>query len=431
MNVLQWVRQNQLLAGVAVALAGVYVALAIVLPDAGYDKYFWVTWTQDIINHGLGSIYLNPEANNQPLVMWLLWLFGHLFHNADAVTYGNINWLKLFIIPFDLIALFMVARKLLKTGRNVWWIALLAINPAFWYNTLVWGQIDTVHTTLVLLALIAAERGRWDLTWLSYIIALNVKLQAIIFLPLVVLLTLRPMRLSGFNARWRIWAGLGALQAVTLAPFVLSGHIVQTLEALAGRAIGFYPVLSRNAYNIYYLMARDPFNTPDTNVALGISVRWWGMALFALAALMVLLPFALTIINRAFNNLSRNERLATLAQSAALITLAFFLFNTQMHERYLHPAILFSGLYWLMGGQWWPYAMLSVGYLLNLEGVMHYLYWIDERIFGLKIDHASLPIFEPNLVAALLCGCFIMASAAFYRTFMAYRNNANSYLHTT
>jgi Gpi18-like mannosyltransferase len=427
----EWMARNRILLPWVGLLLAVYAAVALWLPDAGYDKYFWVTWTRYLMQHGLAHVYEDPEVNNNPLVMWLLWLFGLLFDTPTDVTYGTINRLKLLVVPFDLVALFFLGRKLMKTGRNIWLGLIVLLNPAFWYDTLIWGQIDGIYTCLIMVALVAAERGRWDLAWLMTLLSINLKLQAIIFLPIMILMTIRPMRMSGFNARWRIWSGLAGVQALILAPFILSGTLHTVLGAMLHRTMGYYPVLSRNAYNIYYLMARDPFNTPDTNVALGIPVRWWGGALFVVATALVTMPLFLALFNRAFNNLRREERLATLFQTAALTSLAFFLFNTQMHERYMHPAILFSGVYALMTRQWWPYALISLGYILNLEGVMHFLDWVDIPFVDGKIVHEQLLVFHPKVVAAILCACFIAGASSFYRTFMAFRNNVDAEPHTT
>lgn len=427
----EWIVRNRSLLPWVGFLASLYVLVILFLPDAGYDKYFWVTWTRYIMQYGLAHVYEDPEVNNNPLVMWLLWVFSLLFDSPMDVTYGTVNRLKLLVMPFDLLALFFVGRKLMKTGRSIWLGLVVLLNPAFWYDTLIWGQIDGVHTCLIMVALVASERGRWDLAWLMTLLAVNLKLQAVIFVPIMILMTLRPMRMSGFNARWRIWSGLAGVQAIILAPFILSGTLQTVLGALLNRTMGYYPVLSRHAYNIYYLMAEDPFNTPDMNVALGIPVRWWGLTLFFIAAVLVTMPLFLALFNRAFNNLRREERLATLFQTAALTTLAFFLFNTQMHERYMHPAILFSGVYALMTRQWWPYALISLGYLLNLEGVMHFLDWVDVRHFGIDVVHERLLVFHPKVVAAILCACLIAGASGFYRTFMAFRNNVDAEPHST
>ena len=44
-----------------------------------------------------------------------------------------------------------------------------------------------------------------------------------------------------------------------------------------------------------------------------------------------------------------------------------------MHERYWHPAVLFLGSYALLSRRWWPFALTSVAYWLNLQTMFrHY-----------------------------------------------------------
>ncbi|MCB0754906.1 MAG: hypothetical protein KDB98_04895, partial [Flavobacteriales bacterium] len=62
-----------------------YLGFLFVLPDAGYDKYFWISWSQDILNNGLGNVYLNPEVDNHPLILYLLKVFSLFHHNAEEI----------------------------------------------------------------------------------------------------------------------------------------------------------------------------------------------------------------------------------------------------------------------------------------------------------------------------------------------------------
>ena len=59
--------------------------------------------------------------------------------------------------------------------------------------------------------------------------------------------------------------------------------------------------------------------------------------------------------------------------STLLFTLNFYFFNTEMHERYVHPVVLLSGLYCIIEGEYYLFIVLSIAYVLNLERVMNYL----------------------------------------------------------
>lgn len=58
-----------------------------------------------------------------------------------------------------------------------------------------------------------------------------------------------------------------------------------------------------------------------------------------------------------------------------LVALAFFFFNTQMHERYLQPSILFFGIAAVLRPKKIMiliYALVSLAFVLNLEKVIKY-----------------------------------------------------------
>ena len=50
-----------------------------------------------------------------------------------------------------------------------------------------------------------------------------------------------------------------------------------------------------------------------------------------------------------------------------LSILGFFFFNTQMHERYSHPAMLMAFLYGILNKNYWIYGITSIAYFLNME----------------------------------------------------------------
>ena len=145
---------------------------------------------------------------------------------------------------------------------------------------------------------------------------------------------------------------------------------------------------------------------------------------------MVLLPLFLAVNNGAFENLKRNERLGTIFQVAALVTIAFFMFNTQMHERYVHPAVLFSGLFMILTHRPIVYVLISIGYLLNMEAVMQYLRYFD-GLLGIQIDYAQWFIFWPEFIATLFLVAFLWGSFEFYRTFFSFKNNVEQEIITT
>jgi Gpi18-like mannosyltransferase len=404
-------------------LAGVFSLLLVLMPDAGFDKYFWITWTQQLLTDGLGSIYTNPEVNNHPLILYVLKLFSYFFTVPEHITYSSVNWLKAMVLPFDLLTLIVVVHILKRTGKPLWGVMVFFMNPAFWYNTVIWGQVDTIHTFFVLGALLFAERGLWRWAGVALLIAINFKLQAIIFTPLVLVFIMPFVRKRGWKAASMQLFILTGVQMLVFLPFWMAGKMPETLHALTTRSIDHFPVLSRNAYNFWHFVVNDPYDFPDSRRVLGIPLKIWGIAQFWAASAMVMMPMVLAVANGAFDNLRRSERLGTIFQVAALVTLAFFMFNTQMHERYVHPALLFSGLFALLTGRGMVFGLITAGYLLNMEAVMRYLRYFDERWLGFSIDYDRIFLFDPRFVATIFAVAFLFGAFEFYRTFFSFKTS--------
>jgi Gpi18-like mannosyltransferase len=414
-----------------IGLSGVQILFMFWLPDSGYDKYFWESWTKDIMINGLGSIYLNPGADNHPLNMHLLKLMSWFFSDPASVTATSVNWLKAIVLPFNLLSILLSVFLLKQNGFATSGVGWLILNPAFWYNTVIWGQLDVVFTFYAFLALILAERKYWKLAWLSFLVALNFKLQAIVIAPLLLILTYHSIKYDTWKGKFTGLLGLLLVQVTILSPFIFAGHLPETLSAVSGRSIGRYPVIARQAYNVWHFFFADPFNTPDSVKILQIPMKFWGLILFGLASAMNLSLLALAVANRAFENLLRWERLSVIFQVAALVYLAFFLFNTQMHERYVHPAILFSVVPFLIAKDRVVYLLVSFAYLLNMEAVMQMFGYYDQAILGFDVDYSRLLIFNPMFIAGIFLFSYIWGTVVHARQFLALKNSITETIVTT
>ncbi len=74
-----------------------------------------------------------------------------------------------------------------------------------------------------------------------------------------------------------------------------------------------------------------------------------------------------------------------------------------MHERYIHSAILFSGIYAIIASDYIVYLLLSIAYLLNLEKTLKFY----------KLDY-SLFIFNERLISILFLFAFIIGMYKLY-----------------
>lgn len=372
-----------------ILFACLYVGFIFWQPDSGYDKYFWMDWARDIAWNGLGSIYLNPEVNYHPFILYLLKIY-------TWIDFGNIpeeaiNGFKSIVILFDFATLALVVWLLDRWRKNLLWVLVLLLNPAFWYNTVVWGQTDTIYTFFAFASLVAVLNRQAGLGVILFLLAVNTKMQAIIFLPLLVLLIVKEQQ----KVDWfRMGIILVGIQLLVFLPFILAGNIVPSIKAITVASIDQYPVLSRNAFNLWYLMFDNPFYMPDGGL------KYLGLGNFILFYSLIVWQ----LITQFKNNLGIKDKYRLVMLSASLVTIIFFYFNTQMHERYVHSSILFLGVFGVLSGRWWVYALASLAYLANLESVMNFAKYY---ITSLTDNYTFNPMLVSMLFLLAIITCFV------------------------
>ena len=91
--------------------------------------------------------------------------------------------------------------------------------------------------------------------------------------------------------------------------------------------------------------------------------------------------------------------------STGLLCLFFFYFNSQMHERYAHPIIIFFFFYGVASGNYKLYILASIPYFLSLDKlfpdflpVVHYkIIWASKVIaiwYTLAVAYGSWLYFK-------------------------------------
>ncbi len=116
------------------------------------------------------SIYATSSANYPPLALLPLWVVGSLYRLA-VPDFADSDWLTAFIklpaVAADLLTVYIIYRLVAKrhSARRGAWMALLcaagyAFNPAVWYLSGWWGQLEALYALPMLLAVAAQAEGR-------------------------------------------------------------------------------------------------------------------------------------------------------------------------------------------------------------------------------------------------------------------------------
>jgi hypothetical protein len=223
---------------------------------------------------------------------------------------------------------------------------------------------------------------------------------------------LLPVMVKQFSLRKLLtWITIpAALQVLIVMPFLLAGDIERVWNVVKD-SVDKYPVVSMNAYNFWHWVTKgNQMEIRDNIRFLGITYKSWGMLMFYVTSFFALFPLFRSVISQLFCKEKQHITIDKMLIIASLIPMLFFFFNTQMHERYIHPAILFLAVYALMSKRYFPYIFGSIAYFLNLEGVLRYM----------QLKNYETAIFHPAIIAFLFFVCMV------YLFFQLYKINSVS-----
>ncbi len=391
---------------VAIAII-LFLFMAAIIPGFyGFasDTGCWKGWAEHIYKFGLKNAY-SSDTNYPPLYQYVLWLFGKMAGSLEA-TGTYIGYLRIFTLAADYWALWLVYRWIDRRVDYIYVLLCCMLNVGYIYNTIIFGQVDAIFAALSFAAFFYLERGKHILSAVLIILAINMKLQAIIFIPLWGLLLISSLHR---NHRWKdvafIIPAIVLTEALLLLPFYFGeGGLLPVWKAVAGLA-NTSPYTSMNAFNMWFWIVGNEAVRDDIRSLFGMTYYQIGLLSFCLASLIAMWP----VLKHTINTLSRRDTAPlsreTIWLTAALVTVSFFFFSTGMHERYSHAAFIFITAYSFYRRTFGLYALFTLAYLLNLDKVLH----------GLKIASYHTLIFDPNFIAALFAVCFIWAVFLLYR----------------
>ncbi len=254
---------------------------------------------------------------------------------------------------------------------------LVALNPALLFDTVIWGQSDSVLTFVTLLSIVAILGEQYEIAFGLAAIAVLVKPQGLMLLPVLGLWT---MLETNFATWIRSGVALIAVAIIGIAPFQI-GHEWNWILKLYTSTAAYYHETSVNAFNLMALIGG--LRQSDAGTIAGISYFALGMSL-----LVPLYGFVAWI-------LWRGRTPTRLVFGAFFTIFGFFMVAPRMHERYLYPAIALSVPLALEAPQMMVvFVVLSLTCVINLSYILHTLntvVFLDSRD-GLAMATSALNV---------------------------------------
>ncbi|QYR21475.1 hypothetical protein KZ483_28090 [Paenibacillus sp. sptzw28] len=356
---------------VVMLLAAAWIVRLIVASSfTGFwsDQMLFVRWMEAVQQNGLSGAYAsNGSINYPPLFLLLLGAYGDIANVFGISPQAGALSFKFILLLIDFAAI-LAAVKLTASIKSMNWRALIlllfALNPALITDSAAWGQVDMLHSMLMVIAVLQLARRPW-LSGLLFAVALLTKFQAVTVLPVIgvwLLVTLvRERRVKPFL----YWAlGFIAPWLVTAAYFEAAGSLGRMISQAYTSAVGYFTSATLNAMNIwFYLIGVNP-NTNDTEFLLpGLTMRNFGLLL--LLAAVVFICIYVFVSREASTS-------GILLKASAAVSFAFFMLPTEIHERYSIPALVFAIMAAMTDKRWIAAAGgLTVTVFFNLVIVLN------------------------------------------------------------
>lgn len=325
--------------------------MLIPLPGFKIDIGDWFAWSIRLSHFNFAQFYSKDVFTDYtPGYLYVLSLLGFL--KTLLLIPDNIFYLllKTPAIIADLIIGIIIYKEVQKyVSRKIALLTLSAtiFNPVFIFNSSIWGQIDSILTVFMLVAVIVLKKNKLILSSIFFGLALLVKPQALALLPLFAFFLINRFKLSCLFKL--LVPGIFIIFILTF-PFFPNQTLINFAQHILNTA-NEYSYSSVNAYNLWGIVG---FWIKDNTIWNNLSYQTWGYVL--LITYWIILGYFYF------------KKKLSLYATSALAAMGFFFLPTRVHERYLYPAIVFLVL---------TATFLKSRLLIVLTGVLSLLHLLN------------------------------------------------------
>ena len=290
--------------------------------------------------------------------------------------------------------------KELKLGKGaVWGAVFFLINPVVFYNSVIWGQTDSLVNFLALLSFWFLFKKRLTLALIVFAASLYIKLSLVIFLPILLVVAFRQ---KYSPKKWAIGIALVLVIFTLLTlpfstnrnPFVWLFYMYKD-KVLTQQL----QVITANAFNIWAGIT-GIHERPHTAMLGPLPYKLWGNLLFALSYL----PALILVFKK--------QDIKSVVWCLSIVAFSSFMLQTNMHERYLYPLFpyftILAVLYPVLSPLYWAVSGIS---LLNL-----YNFWWFPRIEVLVKIMSAYDRIMPRILGFVSFFIYLLVYKRFFKT---------------
>lgn len=304
------------------------------------DMGAFISWMNNLQKNGFAGFYTKYGLCYPPLHIFLLYITGLI---CTLFNIGNHSTIQILLIKSpalicDILTgllLYKIGKKHISSKLGLAACAIYLFNPAIFFNSAVWGQMDSIYTFCIVLMCCLISEKKLKQAYFAFAASILFKYQGVIFTPIIIFAIIDQVILDNCTAKKffsHLFTGLSAIAAMLAChlPFVfgngMASQNADTITSAYGEALTAFKYASVNAYNFWAMLGLNWHTQEDT--FLSITYNTWGTI-----AIVLLVAAAFAISMRA------GKADGKYYVTAAFIMSTMFLFSVRMHERYLFAAI--------------------------------------------------------------------------------------------
>lgn len=290
-----------------------------------FDVDTWFAWAERLNSVGFANFYTDTIWTGYPpgflYILAALGFIKNLVHIDSNLFYIILKLPSIVAEIMIAIFIYYLIPKNLMSWRKIG-LLFIILNPAFIFNSSIFGQFDGLFSLFLLLSIYFLVRKKIEFSSILWGVSFLLKPQAIILSPVFLFYILK-----NFSIKIIVQLSLPLVLTIVIAflPFFPAQPINGPIH-LVTNLLDFYPYNSIFAYNLWGILG---FWIKDHNTYLSITYQNWGYILFTIFWLIV-----------GYFYFWRKTALSLYTLSA-LSALSFFFLITRMHERYLYPSLVF------------------------------------------------------------------------------------------
>lgn len=310
-------------------LVGFLLRLFIAPIIEGYpnDISCFKAWSNMAADIGLLNFYsADLFVDYPPGYIYILYIIGFI-RNIFSLGYDSDVYLILLKAPAilaDIICtgiIFQISRKKLNYVAASALSLLYLFNPAVIFNSSAYGQIDSFFMLFVIIMLIFAYKERLEIASAFFIIALLIKPQALIFVPigLYAFIQNKSLKAVGISLLY-----MALTFAIIIFPFSIKQNFFWIFR-LYWETLCSYQFATLNAFNLFAFLGGN--GTNENEILFIFSYKIWGLI------------FTLALVGYSAFLYFKSKDKSKVFLVAMFTVVTFFMLSSKMHERYLFPVI--------------------------------------------------------------------------------------------